>query len=80
METAQAIVEQVPEVRAATVYILSQIGHPLDEPLVATAQINTRNGELKDSVRAAVAEVINAKLQDIDGLRERILARKLAVC
>lgn len=80
LEAAQAIVEQVPEVRAATVYILSQIGHPLDEPLVATVQLNTRNGELKESVRAAVAAVMDAKLQDIDGLRERILARKLAVC
>ncbi len=80
LETSQAIVEQVPEVRAATVYILSQIGHPLDEPLVATVQINTRNGELKESVRAAVATIVDAKLADIDGLRERILARKLAVC
>lgn len=80
LETAQAIVAQVPEVRAATVYILSQIGHPLDEPLVATVQLNTRNGELKESVRAAVAAVVDAKLQDIDGLRQRILERKLAVC
>lgn len=80
LETAQAIVAQVPEVRAATVYILSQIGHPLDEPLVATVQLNTRNGELKESVRTAVAAVVDAKLQDIDGLRQRILERKLAVC
>ncbi len=80
LETAQAIVAEVPEVRAATVYILSQIGHPLDEPLVATVQINTRNGELKESVRAAVAAVVDARLSDIDGLRSRILDRKLAVC
>jgi len=80
LETAQAIVAEIPEVRAATVYILSQIGHPLDEPLVATVQINTQNGELKESVRAAVAAVVDARLSDIEGLRERILARKLAVC
>ncbi len=80
LETAQAIVEQVPEVRAATVYVLSQIGHPLDEPLVATVQLNTRNGELKDSVRAQVAAIVDARLSDIDGLRQRILERKLPVC
>lgn len=80
MEASKAIVAQVPEVRAATVYILSQIGHPLDEPLVATASIDTQNGHVHPKVEGAVTEVLDAQLQSIDELREKILRQELPVC
>ncbi len=80
MEASKAIVAQVPEVRAATVYILSQIGHQLDEPLVATASIDTQNGHVHPQVEEAVTEVLDAQLQSIDELREKILRQELPVC
>jgi S-adenosylmethionine synthetase len=80
LESAKTIVAEIPEVRAATVYVLSQIGHPLDEPLVATAQINAKNGHLSPSVYDAITEVLDHQLQDLGGLRERILQREFAIC
>jgi S-adenosylmethionine synthetase len=60
-------------VREAQVYILSQIGHPLDQPLVATATVTPANGtSLSDSDRAAVEAVIDRQLADMVGLREKI--------
>ncbi len=79
MEAARAIIEAVPQVRGATVYLLSQIGHPLDEPLVATAQVTPRDGDLTPAIRAAVAEVLDAQLANIHTLRERILKMELPV-
>lgn len=74
LETAKGVVESVPEVREAQVYILSQIGHPLDQPLVATATVMTHDGHLSEQVKERVAAVIDRYLADIEGLKKRIMA------
>jgi S-adenosylmethionine synthetase len=78
LETAQAIVDAIPEVRAATVYLLSQIGHPLDRPLVATAQVTPRNGALSGATEAAVGEILDAQLADVEALRAKILRLEIS--
>lgn len=70
--TAQDIVETVDEVKEAQVYILSQIGKPLDQPLVATATVTTINGGLTEAVRAKVEAVIDRNLADMIGLRDKL--------
>ena len=74
---AQDIVERVPTVRAATVYVLSQIGAPLDQPLVATALVHSANGSLTPSVQADVQSVLDEHLAGVDSIRTRILDREL---
>jgi len=69
---AQDIVDSVPAVREAQVYILSQIGHPLDQPLIATATVTSQNGSLKDADKSAVETVIDRNLADMVGLRSKI--------
>ncbi len=59
---AQDIVAQVPAAREASVYILSQIGHPLDEPLMATASVHARNGGLTASLKADIEAIIEEHL------------------
>lgn len=75
MLVAQDIVEQVPAVKEATVYLLSQIGAPLDQPLVATAYIRPRSGSLTPSLQADVRAVLDHRLAEVHQVRERILAR-----
>lgn len=70
---AQDIVESVEEVREAQVYILSQIGKPLDQPLVATATVRSNNGELSEAAKDAVKAVIDRHLGDMDGLRNKLV-------
>ncbi len=77
LEAAREIVTVLPEVRAATVYILSQIGKPLDEPLVAHAQLAPQNGTLTRGAEQQVAEILDTQLADITTLRERILRMEL---
>jgi S-adenosylmethionine synthetase len=77
MLSSKEIVERIPAVCGATVYMLSQIGAPLDEPLVATAYVRTADGELTTSIRADVESVLDENLANLDQVRERILRREL---
>jgi len=76
---AQSIVERVPTVREATVYILSQIGAPLDQPLVATALVRPTDGVFTSSIQADVCAVLDEELADVEGVRECILNRELSL-
>jgi S-adenosylmethionine synthetase len=72
LEAAKDIVATVPEVGAVQVYVLSQIGKPLDQPLVATASIEASNGKITEETRQRVAEVIDRHLANMAGLREKL--------
>jgi len=76
---AQDIVERVPTVRAVTVYVLSQIGAPLDQPLVATALVRPAGGSLTPSIQADVQSVLDEQLAQVNSVRARILDRELAL-
>jgi S-adenosylmethionine synthetase len=59
--TAQKLVEEIEDVAEATVYILSQIGKPLDQPLVANARIRPVD-RLTPALQAEVAECVDEML------------------
>lgn len=60
---AQDIVRQVPEVREASVYLLSQIGSPLDQPLVATAIVHPNGTSLSAGAKQQVAAILDQHLE-----------------
>jgi len=76
---AQDIIARVPTVRAATVHILSQIGAPLDQPLVATALVHPAGRSLTPSIRADVQDVLDEHLAQVNSVRTRILDQELAL-
>lgn len=77
LEAAQDIVAHVPQARAVTIHVLSQIGHPLDEPLVASAQVYPANGALTAATEAAIHEILDTHLATIYEMRERVLRQEL---
>ena len=76
---AQDIVEQVPAVQDATVYVLSQIGAPLDQPLMANAIVRTSGAALTPSIMADVEAVLDGHLAAVDSVRNRILSRDMVL-
>jgi S-adenosylmethionine synthetase len=68
---AQDIVAKVPAVRDVSVYILSQIGHPLDQPLMATATVHPKNAGLTQDAKVDVEAIIAEHLQN-DPARIRV--------
>jgi len=76
---AQDIIEQVSDIGAAHVYVLSQIGMPLDQPLVATATVRAKNGTLTDSAREQVQAVLDAHLSDLSGIRSKLANQEITL-
>ncbi len=77
LSAAQEIVDRVEDVDEATVYILSQIGAPLDTPLMATALVRSANGRLTPVMRKNVEHVLDDELADVHSVREMILTQKM---
>jgi S-adenosylmethionine synthetase len=74
LRAAEAIVEEVRGIKAATVYVLAQIGKPLDQPLVATAQVYPAEGDLSDKDAAEARAVLDQHLADVADVGELIRA------
>lgn len=74
---AQDIIEQVPEIGEAQVYILSQIGHPLDQPLVATASVRAKDGSLSEAATKKVTDIIDGRLSNMDDVRTLLAAQEI---
>jgi S-adenosylmethionine synthetase len=68
--TAQDIIQAVPEIREVSVYILSQIGHPLDRPLIATASVKPAKGSLTGAIEEKVRGVLDARLERVHEIRK----------
>jgi S-adenosylmethionine synthetase len=75
--TAQDIVQAVPELREVSVYILSQIGHPLDQPLIATATVKPAKGTLTKGVEEKVLQVLNSRLERVHEIRKLMAEQKV---
>ncbi|NDJ54498.1 MAG: methionine adenosyltransferase [Chloroflexi bacterium] len=80
LEAARDIVESVEEVKEAQVYILSQIGKPLDQPLIATATVHDQDdGEISETARAKVESILDKHLGDMVGLREKMAKMEVSL-
>jgi len=74
--TAQELVGEIEGVAEATVYILSQIGKPLDQPLVANARIRPVD-KLTPALQAEVAECVDEMLAGVSEVGVRIRRREI---
>src|SRR4030067_92895 len=61
---ANEIYANVPDIKEVYVWLLSQIGEPIDQPRIAAAQVIMEHGDV-DSVRKEINEVIDRELDNI---------------
>ena len=79
-QIARSICNEVPEVAETCVWLLSQIGKPIDEPAIAAAQVIMNNGASLDSkVEAKITEVIDAELANIEDFCKKLAYGKISV-
>jgi len=78
-QVAERIYLQVEGLREVTVYLCSQIGHPIDQPLVAAAQVILSDAVELGDVKAPVREVIDRELATISRFTERLIQGELKV-
>ncbi|MCE4602106.1 MAG: methionine adenosyltransferase [Desulfurococcales archaeon] len=72
-DIARRVYEEVDQVKEVYVKILSQIGRPIDDPLVADVKARVDGGELPASVRAEIEAIVDEALSGITGYTEKIL-------
>ncbi|MBU4454001.1 MAG: methionine adenosyltransferase [Euryarchaeota archaeon] len=76
---ANEIYVNVPDIREVYVWLLSQIGEPIDQPKIAAAQVIMERGEV-GSVRGEVNEVIDRELANIQDFCMELAKGKIPVC
>jgi S-adenosylmethionine synthetase len=76
---AQDITSKVSGVAEAQVYVLSQIGMPLDQPLVATATVRAENESLSDGAKADVAAILDGHLADLGQVRTKLANQEITL-
>ncbi|MDY0385848.1 MAG: methionine adenosyltransferase [Methanolobus sp.] len=76
-QMAKDIVKAVPEVQDVYIKLLSQIGKPIDQPLVASAQIIPEDGANFASIRAETELVMDEWLADITKITTMVINGEL---
>ncbi len=63
---SREIYENVNGVEESYVWLLSQIGRKIDDPLIASVQVKTNNSTSLSEVRSLIKEEVNRELEDIN--------------
>ena len=75
-ELAHSCVKKIDGIEEIEIRLLSQIGKPIDQPLVASARIIPRDPASFTSIEKDVNSIIDAGLADIASVTERIIQGK----
>jgi S-adenosylmethionine synthetase len=79
-EIASRVHREVGGIREVTVWLCSQIGKPIDHPLIAEAQLILEPETLLEDVRDPVIGVIDRELEGIQSFTQRLTMGELSVC
>ncbi len=79
-QLAHQIQSRVPGVREVYVWLCSQIGRPLDDPLATSVEMDLAPGLHRSDIESTVREIIDEELQNVDRLIERLCRGELPVC
>ena len=78
-QIARSVVEKVPEVAETCIWLLSQIGNPIDQPAIAAAQVVLNSGTSLDEVQGRITEVIDGELANIEDFCKQLTYGKISV-
>ena len=79
-QIARRICDEVPEVAETCVWLLSQIGVPIDQPAIASARVVMKDGsDVDKKTKARITEVIDAELATIEDFCEKLTYGKISV-
>jgi S-adenosylmethionine synthetase len=78
-QIARSICDEVPEVAETCVWLLSQIGKPIDQPAIAAAQVVMNDGASLEKVQGRITEVIDGELAEIEDFCKKLIYGKISV-
>ncbi len=72
-EIANGIVEEVNGIQECYVRLLSQIGQPIDYPLVASVQVLTEKGIKIEDISNDINEIVDKQLSEVTCITEKVI-------
>jgi S-adenosylmethionine synthetase len=79
-KAAQHVHEEVPEVEEVYIWLLSNIGKPIDHPAVAAAQVIMKGNNSLEKVKHEIEEVLDYELENIDKFCMELAQGKIPIC
>lgn len=76
-EIAKKIIEEVPQVKEVYLWLLSRIGHPINEPTLIAAEVST-DSDLKE-IRKQIEEILLREISKIDLFVEKLIEGEVPV-
>jgi S-adenosylmethionine synthetase len=77
---ADEIYARVPGLYEVYVWLVSQIGKPIDQPAIAAVRVIPKPGTSFESVRGQIAEIVDSELEHIDEFTKDLAEGKYPVC
>jgi S-adenosylmethionine synthetase len=77
---ANQIYNQVAGLNEVYIWLLSQIGRPIDQPAIAAAQVVIEGNIPIKSIQKEINEVVNSELENIDKFCEDLAAGRIPIC
>jgi len=77
---AGEVYKSVSGLEEVYIWLLSQIGKPIDEPAVAAAQVVMKGNNSFESVKKEIEEVVNRELENIDKFTADLAQGKIQIC
>ncbi|MEM2911058.1 MAG: methionine adenosyltransferase [Candidatus Bathyarchaeia archaeon] len=79
-KVAQHVYEEVPELEEVYIWLLSEIGRPIDQPAIAAAQVVMKGNNSLDKVKNEITEVLEYELENIDKFCTELAQGKIPIC
>ncbi|MBS7616523.1 methionine adenosyltransferase [Candidatus Bathyarchaeota archaeon] len=79
-KVAQHIHAEVPELEEVYIWLLSEIGRPIDQPAIAAAQVVMKENSSLDKVKNKVAAVLDYELENINNFCMDLAKGKISIC
>ncbi len=78
---ANRVYKQVPEIEEVYIWLLSQIGKPIDQPAIAAAEVVMKpNNSFDSNVKSEIVEVVNSELENIEKFCNDLAQGKIPIC
>jgi len=77
---AEKVYEEVAGLEEVYIWLLSQIGKPIDQPTVAAAQVVMKSGNSFEEIRKKIEEVMDDELENIDKFCMDLAYGRLKIC
>jgi S-adenosylmethionine synthetase len=77
---AGEVYKNVSGLEEVYIWLLSQIGNPIDQPAIAAAQVVMKGPNSFDSVKKEIEEVVNCELENISKFTMDLARGKIPIC